>query len=295
HRIDPGGRLVEEQQRGLVNGRARKRDALLPPARERPGQLPPTIGQPRALEDVVDAHAEPLDGHAVDPRVEGEVLGDGEILVQAEALGHVADALLDALGLPHDVVSDHGAVTAGGIEDPAEHADGGRLSRAVRTEDAEDLAAADVERYVAYGDEAAEAGREVLGVNDRGLGRGGHRDIRAKAGTPECRRRSGSSTRTRTRTTRCGRSRSLKRNFGVNSVSGETCSTVAVKGALVASTRTSDRTPARMPSSSPCGTKTSTYGCVVSATVIAGVPTAASSPTFVAMSMTSPGSPARSV
>ena len=95
---------------------------------------------------------------------------------------------------------------------------------------------------------------------------------RAKAGTPECRRRSGSSTRTRTRTTRCGRSRSLKRNFGVNSVSGETYSTTAAKGRAVASTRTSARTPGRMPSSSPCGTKTSTYGWVVSATVTAGVP-----------------------
>ena len=37
--------------------------------------------------------------HAVDAGVEAQVLLDGQVLVQAEALRHVADALLDALGL----------------------------------------------------------------------------------------------------------------------------------------------------------------------------------------------------
>jgi hypothetical protein len=48
-------------------------------------------------------------------------------------LGHVPDALFDALGILCDVETHHGAATAGWIEDAAEHADGRRLAGPIRT------------------------------------------------------------------------------------------------------------------------------------------------------------------
>ena len=44
-----------------------------------------------------------------------QVLLHGEVLVEAEALGHVADALLDALGVLADVVADDRPLAAAGI------------------------------------------------------------------------------------------------------------------------------------------------------------------------------------
>jgi hypothetical protein len=95
-------------------------------------------------------------GDAVDPGVEAQVLLDGQVLVQAEALGHVADALLDALGLGRDVEADDGAAATRRIQDPAEHPDRRGFSGSVGPEDAEDLAALHRERHVAHGDEVAE-------------------------------------------------------------------------------------------------------------------------------------------
>src|SRR5580693_4868533 len=139
-----------------MNGRASECDALLPPARERACELPTTLGQAHALEEGVDARTAPLEGHPVDARIKPQVLEDAEILVEAKALGHIADVLLDALGLAHDIVSNHGAAARGGVEDPAKHPNGGRLACAVWAEDAEDLAAADIQRYVTHGDERYE-------------------------------------------------------------------------------------------------------------------------------------------
>ena len=52
HRVDARGRLVEEEQRRLVDRRARERDALLPAAGERAGELLATSAEPGVLEHV---------------------------------------------------------------------------------------------------------------------------------------------------------------------------------------------------------------------------------------------------
>ena len=48
-------------------------------------------------------------GHLVDPGVELQVLPDGQILVEGELLGHVADVLLHPVGLGDDVEAGHPA------------------------------------------------------------------------------------------------------------------------------------------------------------------------------------------
>ncbi len=86
-------------------------------------------------------HAPLAVGHGVHARDEIEVLRDREVLVEAEALRHVAHLALDALGVAHDVVAEAGAAALVGREQPAEHADRGGLAAAVRAEEAVDLPA----------------------------------------------------------------------------------------------------------------------------------------------------------
>ena len=70
-RVDARGRLVEEQQRRLVDRRAGQRDALLPAARERAGDLVAPIAQARSAPAPLRcARAWASCGHVVDAAVE---------------------------------------------------------------------------------------------------------------------------------------------------------------------------------------------------------------------------------
>jgi hypothetical protein len=76
----------------------------------------------------------------------GDVLVDREVAVQAEALRQIADLVGDRPMFAHRVLAEHAHLAAIGVEQPAHHTDGGRLSRAVGTDETEHLAARDVER-----------------------------------------------------------------------------------------------------------------------------------------------------
>src|SRR5262249_48220069 len=97
------------------------------------------------------ALGEMLAAETVNRREEIEVLHHGEILVEREALRHVADALANLRGvLRHvDAVDDGGARRR--PEETAQHLDQCRLARPVRSEETEDGAAWNVETHVAQG------------------------------------------------------------------------------------------------------------------------------------------------
>ena len=73
-------------------------------------------------------------------RVESQVLGDGEVVVQSELLRHVADLLPDLFRLLYHVEPHDRGGARGWSHEPAEHADRGGLSRAVGTKQTEDFA-----------------------------------------------------------------------------------------------------------------------------------------------------------
>ena len=106
----------------------------------------------------------------VKARDEFQVLAHREVLVEAEALGHVADMALDLVGLGADVVAETGALALVGREQPAQHADGGGLAGTVGTEESVDLAALDLHREVAHDLAAAEGFGQAMDV-DGDLGR----------------------------------------------------------------------------------------------------------------------------
>src|SRR5581483_3121476 len=119
--------------------------------------------------------AEPLDRaahdrsaipHRVDAGDEIEVLLDREVLVETEALRHVADAPLDLARLAQDVEAEARAAARVGIQQSAEHADRRRLAAAVRSEKAADAAACHREIDAVDRADRAEALREPAHVDD---------------------------------------------------------------------------------------------------------------------------------
>ena len=79
------------------------------------------------------------------PPKNADVLIDGQQLVEREALRHVADPPLDPFGIARDVDAADRRGPGRRLQQPAQHADGRRLAGAVAAEEAEDLAARDVE------------------------------------------------------------------------------------------------------------------------------------------------------
>ena len=142
-RVHACGRLVEQQQLGVVQQAGGEREPLLPPAGERAGELLRPRAQTEPFEPL--AHAALPVGHPVHARDEVEVLLDRQVLVVAEALGHVADAPLDLGGAGAQVEAEGGAAAFVGREQPAQHADRGGLAAAVRPEKSDDPAARDGE------------------------------------------------------------------------------------------------------------------------------------------------------
>ena len=109
-------------------------EPLLPPARELAGELGAPVGQPRPGEHGVDALGAIRE--LVEPGDEVQVLLDGEVLVEREALGHVPDPTADARGVAPHVEPEAGALAGIGRQQSAEHPQGGGLPAAVRAEEA---------------------------------------------------------------------------------------------------------------------------------------------------------------
>ena len=151
-RVQPAGRFVEHQQR-RTGGERRDECHLLPVARRvgagplagvelEPGDQLRAVGQVRACSDTGEQVQALLTRHR---RPEGDVGRHvGEMPVR---LFHVADP----------VAEDPGG-TGGRAEQPEQQTDGGRLARAVRAEETEDLAGRHREGQVVH----REGGREAL-------------------------------------------------------------------------------------------------------------------------------------
>ena len=89
HRIDAGGRLVEQDQRRLVDQRAGERELLLHAARKLLREPPAERRQPRQIEQPVSRGG--VVANAVNLGKERDVLVDAQIAVEAELLRQVSD------------------------------------------------------------------------------------------------------------------------------------------------------------------------------------------------------------
>ncbi len=145
HRIDAEGRLVEQQHARLVDQGAGEAELLLHAAGERAGQ---PVAERREIgegEQALAARRAFGARHSEEVGVELEILVDREVGVEPETLRHVGEPGLDGLGVAHDGDAVEDGVAGARLEDPSEHAQRGGLAGAVGTDEAEELAGADLE------------------------------------------------------------------------------------------------------------------------------------------------------
>ena len=166
-------RLIEQQQLGALDQRARQRHALALPA----GQLV-RLARPVAahLHDVEDLAHLAADGVAPEPlllETEGHVLLHAHVREQRVGLEHHVDRTLVRRDCAHVHAVDIDAARTRALE-ARQHPQQRGLARSRAAEQAEDLAAPDVERHLVHGREVA----ELLGDAGPGARRRPDRDSR---------------------------------------------------------------------------------------------------------------------
>ncbi len=189
HRIDAGGRLVEQQHLRRVDERAGEPELLFHAARQLAraplAERRHAGGREqarRALLPVATADAEEF-GEELD------VLVDGQVFVEPEPLRHVADVRADAFGIGDRVQALDGDRSFVGLHHRGEQAHDRRLARAVRADEAEHFAGSAVDAEVLDRGDAAEPFGEIARF-DCGLWRvvhdwpGARTAIFASAGRP---------------------------------------------------------------------------------------------------------------
>ena len=168
-RVEPDRRLVEEQHLRLRDECA---SDLEPPAlaaavtSDRPVQQ---LGQTERLGELTDAAAGHRGVGAPESRMDVEVAPPGERAVDDRFL---EDDAADAPGcerLARNVVAGHACAAAREGDRRGEHADGGRLARSVRAEEAKHFPGRHLEIDALHGVDAAGVGLPQLAHADRRL------------------------------------------------------------------------------------------------------------------------------
>src|SRR5712692_678834 len=160
--VDAGGGLIEEKQFRLVQHGAAESEALLPATGKLRCQAIQIGREAVELDDFVDTALQARGFQAVDTSVELQVFRDGQVVVEAEILRHIADALADGFRIRGDIETFDKSRTAAERQEAGKHFDDGGFSAAVGAEESEDFAFFDAEADVVDGGEVAESSDEIL-------------------------------------------------------------------------------------------------------------------------------------
>ena len=176
-RVETGGRLVEQQQFGLVDQRPGDRDAPLHATGQRLDLAVGTVGELHELEQLVRA---PLAFGARDVEVaavQDHVVGDRQLLVELVHLRHHAHPGPDLLAVLGRVESEDPKRALGDRGHASDHPHRRRLAGTVRAEEAERLAAPNLDVDPVDGHELTEALHQLLRADQRLIVVGGHADV----------------------------------------------------------------------------------------------------------------------
>ena len=144
-RVKPGGGLVEDQDLRLVDERAGDRQAALQAAGQRVDLVPGPVRELDEIEQRVGPLPDEPAGQAEVPAVDEQVLADGQLDVEGVLLRDHAEPGPDRGPVADRVAAEDGQLAAGRRRDAADHPHRGGLARPVRPEEAERLAAVQVE------------------------------------------------------------------------------------------------------------------------------------------------------
>ncbi len=193
HRVDADGRLVEQQQARRAHQRAGQAELLLHAAGQAAGQARGERTQAGHVHQLAVARRAGRFRHPLEIGIEVEVLLDREILVEAEALRHVADRALHCQRMGRRVHVQHADAAAVRQEQAGGQAHQRRLAGAVGADQAGDHAAMQLQAHVAQGLHHPRAGAEALAdaaqLEDDAARVGGrrvrrHHDPRQRSGAP---------------------------------------------------------------------------------------------------------------
>src|SRR6266446_4109121 len=144
-RIEPGGRLVQNGNLGMLHDELGKTEPLAHAARERRYGLVRHIGEPHACDRVGDARPAHIAAKSHQPGRVGEVFDRRHMVVKAHRVRKIADPALDFQGPAHRIMTRdrHGARRY--VGEAQHHQNRGGLAGTVRPQEAEGLAFEDVE------------------------------------------------------------------------------------------------------------------------------------------------------
>ena len=146
-RVHPHAGLVQQQQGRRTHQRAGQAQLLLHPARELAGRTRREAVHVHHLQQTGKAFVPLGLWHAMQVRMEIEVLLHAEVLVQAETLGHVADLVLHPLRVPRHVHAQHLQLAGIGNHQPGHHAHQCGLAGTIGTDQRRHLAAPHAQRH----------------------------------------------------------------------------------------------------------------------------------------------------
>ena len=164
-RIDPGGRLVQDQKLGRMDHRHGERQTLAHAERQRLGTGVDDACEIETLGKLRDARGDVLRGQSIEPRMQVQVLPHAQLAVERKGLGHEPQTPAQRRVLRiHRPVEDP-RLALGGRQEAGEHPHGRGLAAAVGAEEAEDLALVDRETDPLDRGEVAEAPGQALGTD----------------------------------------------------------------------------------------------------------------------------------
>jgi len=159
-RIETRRRLIEQNNRGVVEERAGKGHALLEALGQLAGKVASTIRDAKEIEHPIDGARRR--SKTVKPRVDGQVLPNRQALPEPGHLGEESDRGAQSRRgrRCHDLlVEEHRSRRR--MNQAAEHSQRRRFAGAVGAEQRNDLARHELERYVVHGEARIEAAREM--------------------------------------------------------------------------------------------------------------------------------------
>ena len=154
--IDADGRLVEQEDVGIVQQAGGQVQPALHAAAERPDAIAPPLGQLHEIEGRADRTLQRRAGKAEKAAEKPEIGVRRQLVVERQLLRHRADAPFHGIGVTAKRLTGDPDLAAIGLQQTGNHRDRRRLARAVRSEQTEQLPALDPERHIVYGDERAE-------------------------------------------------------------------------------------------------------------------------------------------
>ncbi len=170
-RVQAGGGLVENQDLRFVDERAGDGQAALQAAGQR---VDLALGAVRELDEIQQRGgplADDAPGQPEVPAVDEQVLPDGQLHVEGVLLRHHAEPGADRRAVPDRIAAEDAQFPAGRRRHAADHPHRGGLTRAVRPQEPEGLAAVQVEVDPVDRGEAAEPLGQAAGPDeDLGFG-----------------------------------------------------------------------------------------------------------------------------